>query len=113
MQGLQVRHAMRAVIRDEDSVALGFVPVPIAGPGEVVIDVAYAGVCRSDLAVADGRSAVDAGRVLGHELAGRVRDPGDGVAGIAVGAPGTAVPFGARPRGRRVTPRAAVGAGVA
>jgi threonine dehydrogenase-like Zn-dependent dehydrogenase len=90
----QVRHAMRAVIRDEDGIALGFVPVPLAGRDEVVIDVAYAGVCRSDLAVADGRIAVSAGRVLGHELAGRVRELGEGVSGLAVGDPVSAIPFG-------------------
>jgi len=58
-----VRHAMRAVIRDEEGVALGFVPVPVAGPHEVVIDVAFAGIGRSDLAVADGRIVVAADRV--------------------------------------------------
>jgi len=31
-------------------------PDPVGGAGEVVVDVAYAGVCRSDLAVIDDRS---------------------------------------------------------
>jgi L-iditol 2-dehydrogenase len=78
---------MRAIVRDDRGVTLAQVPVPT---GEVVIDVAFAGVCRSDLAVADGTIAVPRGRVLGHELAGRVRSA---VAGFAVGDPVTVIPF--------------------
>lgn len=70
------------------------------GPGEVLIDVAYCGVCGSDLhEVADGPHAVPtstphplSGAVapvtLGHEFAGVVRALGAGVEGPA---PGTAV----------------------
>jgi threonine dehydrogenase-like Zn-dependent dehydrogenase len=69
---------MRALIRDRAGVRLEEVAAP---HGEVVIDVAYAGVCRTDLAVADGR--LGAPRViLGHELSGWLD-----------GAPVTAIPF--------------------
>jgi L-iditol 2-dehydrogenase len=67
---------MHAVIRDGDRAVLATRPAPAARPGEVVVDVAYAGVCRTDLAVIDGTIAVEAGRILGHELSGWV----DGVA---------------------------------
>lgn len=50
------------------------IAAPAARAGEVVVEVAYAGVCRSDLAAIDGTVAVARGRVLGHELAGRVGD---------------------------------------
>ncbi|HEY0193906.1 MAG TPA: alcohol dehydrogenase catalytic domain-containing protein [Kofleriaceae bacterium] len=84
---------MRAIVRDAAGVALARPPVPSPGPGEVVLDVAVAGLCRSDLAAAAGEVAVPLGRVLGHELAGWVRAVGAGVDGVAVGAAVTVVPF--------------------
>lgn len=57
-------------------------PAPEARRGEVVVEVAYAGVCRSDLAVLDGTIPVAPGRVIGHELSGWID-----------GAPVTVVPF--------------------
>ncbi len=56
--------------------------VPVAHANEVVVEVAFAGVCRSDLAVADGSIAVEDGRVIGHELSG-----------FADGEPVTVIPF--------------------
>jgi len=84
---------MRAIVRDRDGVKLALVPAPAPSPDEVVIEVAYAGVCRSDLAVADGTIAVPPGRVIGHELAGRVRQLGAAVSELAVGDAVTAIPF--------------------
>lgn len=62
-------YTMRALVQDGDGVALVERPTPIA---DVVVEVAYAGVCRSDLAVVDGAIAVAPGRVIGHECAGWV-----------------------------------------
>ncbi len=56
------------------------------GPGEVLVRVAAAGVCHSDLHLADG--ALGPGRapiVLGHEGAGVVQALGEGVTGVTVG----------------------------
>jgi Zn-dependent alcohol dehydrogenase len=56
--------------------------------GEVLVRVAAAGVCHSDLHLADGH--LGDGRhpiVLGHEGAGVVEAVGDGVAQVAVGDP--------------------------
>src|SRR5688500_780771 len=83
---------MRAVVRDQDGVRLARAAAPTPGDGEVAIDVAFAGVCRSDLAVAGGAIAVAQGRVLGHELAGRVRSCGPRVVGLAIGDPVTVIP---------------------
>jgi L-iditol 2-dehydrogenase len=58
---------MKAVVRRDGAVVLADVAMPA---GDVVVEVAYAGVCRTDLAVADGTIAVAEGRVLGHELSG-------------------------------------------
>ena len=63
-------NTMRAVIRSEQGVALAERPAPVANDDEVVVEVAYAGICRSDLAAADGNAPP--GRVLGHELSGWV-----------------------------------------
>jgi Zn-dependent alcohol dehydrogenase len=56
------------------------------GPGEVLVRIAAAGVCHSDLHLADG--ALGEGRwpiVLGHEGAGVVTALGEGVTGVAEG----------------------------
>lgn len=88
---------MRAIVRGPDGARLAEVPEPAVRAGEVLIDVAFAGVCRTDLACADGSVRVAEGRVLGHELAGVVRAIGAAEGGdseaLAVGDPVTVVPF--------------------
>lgn len=64
------------------------VPVPEPGPGEVLLKVAGAGVCHSDLHVMDwpaGALAYDLPFTLGHETAGWVEATGPGVTGLAQG----------------------------
>jgi threonine dehydrogenase-like Zn-dependent dehydrogenase len=58
-------------------------PVPEAGPGEVLIKVDYCGFCGSDLhaAAPDFRPGV----TMGHEFAGSIVDVGPGVTGWAAG----------------------------
>ncbi|NES37387.1 alcohol dehydrogenase catalytic domain-containing protein [Micromonospora sp. PPF5-17] len=69
-------------------------PVP-PGPGEVRIDVAYTGICGTDLHVRHGtmdhRVAVPA--VIGHEMAGRVAEVGAGVTDWQVGDAVTVMPL--------------------
>jgi threonine dehydrogenase-like Zn-dependent dehydrogenase len=84
---------MRAILRDRGGARLAEVAEPVPAADEVVIDVAFAGVCRSDLAAVDGAVEVVPGRVLGHELAGRVRAVGGAVRGLAAGDPVTVIPF--------------------
>jgi propanol-preferring alcohol dehydrogenase len=63
------------------------VPVPVAGPGEVLVRVAACGVCRTDLHVVDGELGVDRlPLVPGHEIVGRVIEAGRGVTGLVPGA---------------------------
>ncbi|MFG2367187.1 zinc-binding alcohol dehydrogenase family protein [Streptomyces mirabilis] len=60
--------------------------VPVPGPGQVSIDVAYAGVNFADLkARADGYRVPALPFVPGLEVSGRVRALGAGVTGLAVG----------------------------
>jgi (R,R)-butanediol dehydrogenase / meso-butanediol dehydrogenase / diacetyl reductase len=52
------------------------VPVPLPRPGWVAVDIAYAGVCGSDLHIAAGEhSRAQPGIVLGHEFVGRLAEP--------------------------------------
>lgn len=64
-------------------------PDPVATPGEVVIAVEAAGLCHSDVAALDDPDWLDIVTtrpvILGHEIAGRVTDVGEGVADVRVG----------------------------
>jgi propanol-preferring alcohol dehydrogenase len=60
--------------------------VPAPGPGEVLVEIAACGVCRTDLHVVDGELPDPAlPLVPGHEIVGRVAALGPGVAARAVG----------------------------
>lgn len=58
-------------------------------PGEVQIDVAYCGICGTDLHVYLGHMDARVGkhRVIGHEMSGTVAALGDGVTGFEPGQP--------------------------
>jgi L-idonate 5-dehydrogenase len=64
-------------------------PEPVAGPGEVIIDVEWGGICGSDLSYwrhgASGTAALKSPLVLGHEVAGRIAQLGTGVENLDVG----------------------------
>ena len=78
---------MKALLLDEyRHLAVVDLPIPEAGPGEVLVRVAACGICGSDVHGYDGSS----GRrippvVMGHEAAGVVAAVGEGVDGFAVG----------------------------
>jgi (R,R)-butanediol dehydrogenase / meso-butanediol dehydrogenase / diacetyl reductase len=63
--------------------------------GEVQLDVAYTGICGTDLHILHGAmdARVTMPAVLGHEMAGRVAAIGDGVKGWSVGDPATVMPL--------------------
>ena len=60
-------------------------PIPDPGPGEVLIEVAACGVCRTDLHVLDGEIPAHYPIIPGHEIVGRVAALGSGVEGFTVG----------------------------
>jgi len=61
-------------------------PVPRPGPGEVLLEVAACGVCRTDLHLLDGELPEAPLPVIpGHEIVGRVVAVGDHVADLAAG----------------------------
>jgi len=63
------------------------IPVPVPGPGQLLIKVAACGVCRTDLHVVDGElSNPKLPLVPGHQIVGRVAALGPGVTTHAPGA---------------------------
>lgn len=64
-------------------------PDPVAGEGEVLIEVAACGICHTDLSFTDHGipTMKDPPLVLGHEISGRVKALGPGAEGFAEGDP--------------------------
>ncbi|HYY38285.1 MAG TPA: zinc-dependent alcohol dehydrogenase family protein [Xanthobacteraceae bacterium] len=61
-------------------------PAPRPAAGEILIDIAACGVCRTDLHVVDGELPKPKLPIVpGHEIVGRVAGTGAGVAGFALG----------------------------
>lgn len=63
------------------------VPKPAPGPGEVLVRIAGAGVCHSDLHVLDEGIGVSGPFTLGHENTGWIAALGEGVTGWKEGDP--------------------------
>jgi propanol-preferring alcohol dehydrogenase len=61
-------------------------PTPAPGAGEILVEIAACGVCRTDLHVVDGElPGPKLPLVPGHEIVGRVAALGPGVSGLALG----------------------------
>ncbi|WP_267246505.1 Zn-dependent alcohol dehydrogenase [Streptomyces sp. PR69] len=77
---------MRGVVFDgKQPVAVDDLEVREPGPGEVLVAVAAAGLCHSDLSVVDGTIPFPVPVVLGHEGAGVVEAVGAGVSHVVPG----------------------------
>ncbi len=79
-----------AVIHGPEQLRLEERPVPVPGPGELVIRTLVASICNAtDVHIWEGRLGEDLRppfpHVLGHERAGRVVALGEGAQGFAVG----------------------------
>jgi putative PIG3 family NAD(P)H quinone oxidoreductase len=70
-----------------DSLVLAELPDPTAGHGQVLIEVAAAGVNRADIGQREGHypSPAGASPLMGMEVSGTIRSLGSGVTGWAVG----------------------------
>ena len=68
-------------------------PQPVAMPGHVVIEVAAAGLCGTDVHIYHDEYPSRPPVILGHEVGGRVVDIGSGVTRCGVGDPVTSEPF--------------------
>ena len=85
---------MKAIMRQgPKKVAVTEKDIPVAGTGEVVVKVAYTGICGSDT----HRYIEDIPKwdrlVLGHEFSGTISEVGEGVSGCSVGDAVTAAPL--------------------
>ena len=69
---------MKALRKADGAVEVVEVPLLPPGPGEVLVRVAIAGLCRTDVYVARGRLPAADPVVLGHEFAGTVAEVGEG-----------------------------------
>ncbi|MEZ0365530.1 zinc-binding dehydrogenase [Mycobacterium sp. pUA109] len=71
---------------DTKTIAVEDVPVPEPGPGEVLVKVAFCGICHSDLSLINGTFPAQAPVVTqGHEASGTIAKLGPGVTGWAEG----------------------------
>ncbi|MGY2129512.1 zinc-binding dehydrogenase [Blastococcus sp. SYSU DS0617] len=81
--------------------AIEDVPIPEPGPGQVLIKVAYCGICHSDLSLIDGVfGGMGTPDVItqGHEASGTIAALGPGVTGWSVG--DRVIPAAGRPCGQ-------------
>ncbi|MBN1874710.1 MAG: alcohol dehydrogenase catalytic domain-containing protein [Anaerolineae bacterium] len=77
------------------TIRVGEVEAVAPGPGEVEVQIAYAGICGTDLHIYHGKMdwRVAESQIMGHEVSGTVKAIGEGVEGIAVGQPVTVMPL--------------------
>ena len=79
---------------DTKSVVIEDVPIPEPGPGEVLVKVAFCGICHSDLSLITGNFPAQLPVVTqGHEASGTIAALGPGVNGWSEGDP-VVVPAG-------------------
>ena len=78
---------MRALTyQDAYTVAVVDVEEPVLQqPTDGVVEISSAAICGSDLHMYDGRTAVEPGKVLGHEIMGTIAEVGGQVQGLQVG----------------------------
>src|SRR5882757_1199170 len=86
---------------ESKTVAVEDVPIPEPGPGELLVNVAYCGICHSDLSLINGTFPSQRPVVTqGHEASGTIAELGPDVTGwaegdrviVAAGRPCTACP---------------------
>ena len=71
---------------DTGTIAVEDVPIPEPGPGEVLVKVAFCGICHSDLSLINGTFPSQLPVVTqGHEASGTIAKLGPGVTGWAEG----------------------------
>ena len=86
---------MRAVKVAEDRRLVAVeCPAPEPGPGQVLVEVSYCGICGSDLHFREVPELFPAGTVPGHEFSGRIIAVGDRVRGWSAGNRVCVLPFG-------------------
>ncbi len=77
--------ALQKLAHGEEDLVLREVPEPTPGPGQVVLDVAAAGICGTDLHIMKDEYRSEPPVTLGHEVAGTIAGLGEGVEGWSLG----------------------------
>ncbi|MBA2667044.1 MAG: zinc-binding dehydrogenase [Trueperaceae bacterium] len=77
--------ALQKIAIGEERLELREVPEPEVRPGHVVLDVAAAGICGTDLHIMKDEYRSEPPVTLGHEVAGTIAAVGEGVLGWHVG----------------------------
>lgn len=82
-----------AVMKDIGQITVEEVPNPKAEPGGLVIEVRACAICGSDVRTfLHGSAHVKPPRILGHEVAGIIKEVGPGLSGYSVGEAVTVAP---------------------
>ncbi len=81
-----------AIVQADGKLKVEECPAPEPGPGEIVVKVAYCGICGSDLHMAEV-GIFPAGCIIGHEISGHVAALGEGVQGWSEGDPVVVLPI--------------------
>lgn len=76
---------MKALVKQETGVGLCAIAPPQPAAGEVLVEVALSGICRTDLYVAQDIIKSRTPLVLGHEFSGTVAATGSGVEAFKTG----------------------------
>src|SRR5690242_7898301 len=82
------REIMKAVVKHSPgsgNVAVMDIPEPITGPDQVKLEIAYCGVCGTDLHVLHDTFRNFPPVTLGHEFAGTVVEVGSNVKDVQIG----------------------------
>jgi threonine dehydrogenase-like Zn-dependent dehydrogenase len=74
-----------ALFREAKRIEIVDRPVPQAGAGEAVVEIALCGICGSDLHGYLTAAMIPPGTVMGHECVGTLAEVGQGVKGWTVG----------------------------
>ncbi len=84
---------MRVTLTEPGRLVIETAPVPVPGPGEVLVKVRRVGVCGSDLTIYRGKHPyAKKPLVMGHEFSGVVEAAGPGVTGPCAGTRVTVIP---------------------
>jgi (R,R)-butanediol dehydrogenase/meso-butanediol dehydrogenase/diacetyl reductase len=86
-----------AVLRGPRALQVETAPDPKAGPGDVIVEIAYCGICGSDVHAYASGALFPAGTVMGHEATGTVVEVGRDVEAYRPG--DRVVIFGSTPCG--------------
>jgi (R,R)-butanediol dehydrogenase/meso-butanediol dehydrogenase/diacetyl reductase len=82
-----------AAFKKQNEMAIIDVPVPKAGPGEVVLKVHNCGICGSDLHACQYGFGMPPDSIMGHEFCGEIYEIGAGVRDYAIGQRVAGLPF--------------------